>query len=237
LSREFPRRPKTARGAIVALSPESKGPIVDSNMPAFIFQYNPETVTRTISSPIGEETQAGREKTDADSIVELVNLNIELDATSPLEQSNQPMTFVENGLHPALAALESIMHSQHEIDNPKPPVVLFMWGPNRIIPVRLVNLKVTEEAFDSNLNPIRARIELNMRVRELSEMKEGSLGYAICTSHLDHEQMFTRLYNKTEINREFLEQASSNIQQHLAIGKSQTKERKNKRLHPLNPHF
>jgi hypothetical protein len=229
LSREFPGRPKTAKGAIIALRPDSKGPI-DPSTPTFVFQYNPETLMRTVSSIIGEEPQSKGKKPVANSIVELINLNLEFDAADQLEQPNQHLHFVEKGLHPTLAALESIMHSQSETDNPTPPVVLFLWGPNRIIPVWLDNLKVTEEAFDPDLNPIRVRIELNMRVRDLSELKEGSLGYAICTSHLDHRRMFTRLYSETGINREFLEQVSSSVQQYLAIGRSQSKERKKKRL-------
>jgi hypothetical protein len=54
LSPEFPGRPKTVKGAIVELRPKSKGKI-DSNTPTFIFQYNPETLTRTISSLNNEE--------------------------------------------------------------------------------------------------------------------------------------------------------------------------------------
>jgi len=218
LSPEFPGRPKTVKGAIVALRPNSKGTIIDPNTPTFIFQYNPETLTRTVSSSNSEEvSQEEGKKRDANSIVELINLNLEFDATDQLEQPNQHRDFVEKGLHPALAALESIMYSQSKTENPTPPVVLFLWGPNRIIPVWLDSLKVTEEAFDPNLNPIRVRIELNMRVRDLSEFKRSSSGYAICASHLDHRRMLTRLYSESEINRGLFEQVSRSIQQYLAI--------------------
>src|SRR4030043_2460487 len=86
------------------------------------------------------------------------------------------------------------------------PVVLFLGGPNRIIPVWLDNLKVTEEAFDPNLNPLRVKIELSMRVRNLSELKRGSFGYTICASHLDRRRMHARLYNENKVTRDLLRQ-------------------------------
>jgi len=231
LSPEFPGRPKTVKGAIVALRPNSKGIIIDSDTLTLIFQYNPEMLTRTISSLSSEEiSQEEGKKRDANSIVELINLNLEFDATDQLEQPNQHRDFVEKGLHPVLAALESIMDSQSKTENSTPPVVLFFWGPNRIVPVWLDSVKVIEEAFDPNLNPIRVRIELNMRVRNLSEFKRGSLGYAICASHLDHRRMFTRIYNESGINRRLLKQVPRNVRKYLAMEKSQSKKQNKKRL-------
>ncbi len=105
----------------MALRPNSKGTIIDPNAPTFIFQYNPETLTRTVSSLNNEEvSQEEGKKRDANAMVELINLNLEFDATDQLEQPNQHRDFVENGLHPALAALESIMYSQSKTENPTP---------------------------------------------------------------------------------------------------------------------
>ena len=223
MSSAFPSRPKTTKGAIIALRPDSKDEIMDSNIPAFIFQYNPENLTRTISSPNGEGISLEEEKKRViNSIAELINLSLELDANDKLEQSNQQIDYVKNGLHPALAALESIMHSQSKTENSTPTVALFIWGPNRIVPVWLDSLKITEETFDPNLNPIRVRIELNMRVLDLSELRIDSSEYAICASYLDHRRMFARLYSENEINREFFVQILGNIQQYLAIGKSKS---------------
>jgi hypothetical protein len=224
LPSEFPGRPKTAKGAIVALRPDSKSRIIDSNTPTLVFQYNPETLTRTISSLTGEEaSQKEGKNRDDNSITELINLNLEFDATDQLEQPDQHRDFVKNGLHPALAALESIIYSQSRTENSTPQVVLFLWGPNRIIPVWLDSVKIVEEAFDPNLNPIRVKIELNMRVRNLSELKRGSLAYAICAGHLDHRQRLTRIYSENKINRGLLKQMSRNIRQYSARKKSKPK--------------
>ena len=115
------------------------------------------------------------------------------------------------------------MHSQSKTGNIMSPVVLFLWGSNRIIPVWLDNLKVTENAFDSNLNPIRVRIELNMRVRDLSQLTKGSLGYAISTRYLENRKMLIRVYSENKENRELLKQMSQNIQQYADMEKPQSK--------------
>jgi hypothetical protein len=227
LSSEFPRRPRIAKGAIVLLRPNSEGIIGESNTSAFIFQYNPERLTRTISSLNCEEASKEEEnKHDANSIVEQINLNLEFDATDQLEQPDEHIDVLENGLHPTLAALESILYSQSKTEDQKLPVVLFIWGPNRVIPIWIDSLKVTEEAFDSNLNPIRVKIELSMRVRNLSELKKGSSEYAIYASHLDQRQMLTRLYRKNEVDPNFLKQMSQNIRKYLTLKKVPSKKHK-----------
>jgi hypothetical protein len=58
-------------------------------------------------------------------------------------------------------------------------LILFVWSKNRIIPVRLTELSITEEAFDINLNPLRAKISLGMTVLNVDDLgfdhKGGSL--------------------------------------------------------------
>ncbi len=95
MSPEFTGRPKTVKGAIVALRPNSKG-IIDSNMQTFSFQYNPETLTRTISSLNNEEiSKEERKKRDANSIVELINWTLEFDATDQLESQISTETLLK----------------------------------------------------------------------------------------------------------------------------------------------
>ncbi len=49
-------------------------------------------------------------------------------------------------------------------------LTVFAWGANRITPVRITDLEITEEAFDPNLNPIRAKVSLNMRVLNINDV-------------------------------------------------------------------
>lgn len=50
------------------------------------------------------------------------------------------------------------------------PVTLFVWGPGRIVPVRVTDLAVTEQLFDSALNPIHAEAQLTLRVLTPAEL-------------------------------------------------------------------
>ncbi|HEY2616216.1 MAG TPA: hypothetical protein VGI78_02655 [Acetobacteraceae bacterium] len=44
------------------------------------------------------------------------------------------------------------------------PVVLFVWGPLRIVPVRVTALSVTEKLFDELLNPTHAEAQITLSV-------------------------------------------------------------------------
>jgi hypothetical protein len=44
------------------------------------------------------------------------------------------------------------------------PVVLFVWGPGRIVPVRVTSLTITEQRYDTLLNPIHAEAQLGLQV-------------------------------------------------------------------------
>ncbi len=182
-------RSKTVKGALVLDRSTSKSSVDDLDPLSFIFQYNPEILTHTFFSSDCEEV-ARQEKGQRakGKIVESINLNLELDAIDPLIQPNLHQEIDEYGLHPSLAILESIMLSQNATSS----IVLFTWGPNRSIPVSIENMRILEEAFDIKLNPIRAKIELAMRVLDISEFRKGSKGYTLCLLHSDRRNFFIK---------------------------------------------
>lgn len=51
------------------------------------------------------------------------------------------------------------------------PVVLFVWGPGRIVPVRVTALSTTEKMYDAFLNPIHAEAQITLRVLTPDELK------------------------------------------------------------------
>ena len=80
---------------------------------------------------------------------------------------------VELGIHPQLAALEALVHPRAddlqandalagsgvlEVLPLEAPLTLFVWSKQRVVPVRVTDLSITEEAFDVALNPIRAKV-------------------------------------------------------------------------------
>ena len=80
-----------------------------------------------------------------------------------------------------------------EIAPMEAPLTLFVWSKTRIVPVRLTEFSITEEAFDPALNPIRAKVSLGMRVLSVNDLgfdhKGGNLYLAY---HQQKEQLAAR---------------------------------------------
>lgn len=54
------------------------------------------------------------------------------------------------------------------------PVTLFIWGPGRIVPVRVTALTITEKLYDSELNPTHAEAQITLRVLTPAELVAAS---------------------------------------------------------------
>ena len=160
-------------------------------------QYFPDTVTRSLQVQ-GVTAEGGGDRSEILRLkgppIETIKLDAEIDATDQLEFPDQNQNAVEVGIHPQLAVLEAIIYPSSEqlqsnnalaksgtleIIPMQSALSLFIWSKNRIMPVQLTDLSVTEEAFDPNLNPIRAKVSLGMRVLNVNDVgfdaKAGSL--------------------------------------------------------------
>lgn len=158
-------------------------------------QYNADALQRSLQimgvGGEGDRSEALRLKGPP---VETIKLEAELDATDQLEFPGDNRDAVALGLHPQLAALEAMVYpgaaslvendalaraGTIEIVPMETALTLFVWSAQRILPVRLTELGVTEEAFDPALNPIRAKVSLGMRVLSVDDLgfahKGGSL--------------------------------------------------------------
>jgi hypothetical protein len=185
----FPRSPRLVKGGIVLLDPQSA-----AVQRIIVLQYNPDTLSRTLQSQAVE--LGGQNRSEAMRLkgppVETIKLDAELDATDQMEVKDA--TAAEVGILPQLAALESLIYpgSEQLLQNNKlagqgkleiapmeAPLSLFIWSRNRIVPVRVTDFSVTEEAFDATLNPIRAKVSLGLRVLSVDDLgfqhKGGSL--------------------------------------------------------------
>jgi hypothetical protein len=127
---------------------------------------------------------------------ETINVDIEIDAADQLEK-NDPIA-ATMGLYPTLASLEMLLYPKSvltianevlaaagiiEIIPPEAPLTLFAWGIKRIVPVRLTDFSITEEAYDQDLNPIRAKVTLGMRVLTYQDLGLPSVGGALFMAH------------------------------------------------------
>lgn len=111
-----------------------------------------------------------------------ISFDIRLDATEDLDEGNAIAG--EFGVLPRLSTLELMMHPKSEsligglvdllgsdggfsfADKEKPPIVLFIWGYTRVLPVNLTSMSITENEFNTHLAPTRATVNVNMSVIE-----------------------------------------------------------------------
>ena len=63
------------------------------------------------------------------------------------------------------------------------PMTLFVWGPQRVLPVRVTSFSITEEAHDQLLNPIRAKVELSLAVLSYQDLPLLSVGRVLFLAH------------------------------------------------------
>lgn len=187
----FPGSPKTQKGAIVGLDPFN--PLAS----VIVFQYNPDTLTRTLTAQTaGGNAAQGEALRLKGPPKETITVNVEIDAADQLERADGIATSM--GLYPTLSSLEMLLYPKSalvianevlanlgviEIIPPEAPLTLFIWGIKRVVPVRLTTFSITEEAFDPNLNPIRAKVTLGLSVLTYQDLGLLSPGGALFMVH------------------------------------------------------
>lgn len=195
----FPNSPKLIKGGLVLLDPESA-----AIRRIISLQYNPDTLSRTLQV---QATGEGGERSEplrlTGPAVETFKLEAEIDATDQLEFPDQNPTVTEAGVFPVLAALETIIYpasaklaannalasgGRLEIAPMQAPLTLFVWSRSRVVPVRLTEFSVTEEAFDPTLNPIRAKVSLGMRVLSVDDLGFTHPGGSLFMSYLQAKE-------------------------------------------------
>jgi hypothetical protein len=206
----FPGSPRLLKGAIIGL--DQANPLAS----IIVFQYNPDTMTRKLEA----RTSGGGQGTDRTEALrftgppkETITLNIEVDATDQLEEGNPLATTV--GIYPALSALEMLLYPKSlsvianaalaqigtiELIPREAPLTLFIWGPARVLPVRITGFSITEEAYDPLLNPIRAKVDLSMTVLSYYDLKIDNPGYTIFLAHQIAKEIMatTNVFNSVQ---------------------------------------
>jgi hypothetical protein len=199
----FPGSPRLVRGGLVLVDPTT-----GAVLRIIALQYNPDTLTRSLQikgagAESGDHVEALRLKGPP---VETIKLEAEIDATDAMETNDGQTNGA--GLHPQLAALETIVYptSAHldatngearsgslEIAPALAPLPLFVFGAKRIVPVRITELSITEEAFDAQLNPMRAKLSLGLRVLSVDDLGFDAKGGNLFMTYLQgKEQLASR---------------------------------------------
>ena len=203
----FPGSPRILKGGLVLLDPDTFAVLPNG---IIVLQYNPDSLSRTLKIKGAEE---GGDRSEALRLtgppVETFKLDAEIDATDQLEVPDQNPSTVQNGIFPQLSALETVVYPSSttlqnnfnlsqsgtlEIMPAVAPLTLFVWSANRIAPVRLTDLSITEEAFDPKLNPIRAKVSLGLRVLSIDDLNFSDKGGSLYMVYQQQKESLAKVY-------------------------------------------
>lgn len=197
----FPGSPRLLKGGIALLDPTTT-----AVQRIIALQYNPDTITRSLQvQGVGDNADRSEALRLKAPPVETIKLDAEIDVTDQLENPDDGpnRNAAQNGLFPQLAALETILYPTSgqllandrlaragtlEIAPMEAALTLFIWSPNRVVPVRLTDFSVTEEAFDPALNPIRAKVSLGMRVLTVNDLGFDHQGGTVFMAYLQNKE-------------------------------------------------
>ena len=192
--------PFLMRGAMIEYGSDFLGPLPN----VVIFQFNPESLTRTIQIPPRPTGGAARETAQAgEPTIEKITLKAQFSAADGLATGNVLARTM--GVGPRLAALEKMVNPASKLsgllgaaidaigdalglggdggDEPraiipreKYPRILFIWGPFRVLPVVIESMSITELQYDFLLNPIQADVSIGLAVNAIDTCSDDSVG-------------------------------------------------------------
>jgi hypothetical protein len=196
-----PLSPRLLKGGIVTMDPDTS-----ALKSVIALQYNPDSLSRMLQI---QALQGGQDGVRVDALrlrgpaIETIKVDVELDATDQMEHPTQFPITAQFGLQPQLAQLEMLVNptvetlfaddsmanaGTLEIIPLEQPLTLFVWSKSRVVPVRLTDFSITEEAFDPNLNPIRAKVSLGMRVLNVDDLGFSHPGGHIFMTYLSNKE-------------------------------------------------
>ncbi|MGA7339575.1 MAG: hypothetical protein WBE72_15390 [Terracidiphilus sp.] len=196
-----PISPRLVKGGIVTMDVDTSA--VQS---VIALQYNPDSLTRSLQI---QSMPGGQDGVRVDALrlrgpaIETIKLEAELDATDQLEFPSQYPLAVQFGLQPQLAQLEMLINptvetlladdamanaGTLEIIPLEQPLTLFVWSKSRVVPVRLTEFSITEEFFDTSLNPIRAKVSLGLRVLSVDDLGFEHPGGRLFMAYLSNKE-------------------------------------------------
>ena len=183
------------RGAFAVYNPDDS-----AVMSGFIpFRFNPESLTRQLqleqaksetggaAAPAsGAQSGSGEQGADASSgtLKESFSVLLRFDLAEREEaKSSLPVEF---GVLPEISALEELLYpieseSEAPSDGSEPvrargrrPIVLFIWGERRVVPVKITGMSIAETFFNGMLYPVRAEVEVGLEVLGDAEARDNA---------------------------------------------------------------
>lgn len=190
--------PKPIRAGIVTVDTDT-----GALLRTIVLQFNPDSLERTVqpqaaggaadtsgSGTDGDKNEALRLKGPAE---EEWKFTAEIDCTDQLDIAapdgiQAELAVLEMLVQPTTRQLTAATHESSkgaiEIKPIEMPLTLFTWGKKRVLPVRISDLSITEQAFDVNLNPIRASLAIGLKILTVSDLPAGHPGAAYYIAYL-----------------------------------------------------
>ena len=243
----YTRSPKLLKGALIQFSAPMLIPIPN----IIIFQYNPETMTRTLTpwapaqhqitynddGTIKEDKLSGEQLNQLSQPFdpqETFSLTLELDAADALEEPGSHPVAVIAGVADRISAMEMLCYppgagalggllnvsvsvsigaggisasagaAADVLPRRDVPIVLFFWGPGRIVPVRITSFSVEEQQYSPLLYPIRAKVSIGLKVLDENHL----LNVAGDTSKEAIVEIAKACYKFTQAQKEALAMAN-----------------------------
>lgn len=185
------------RGALIEYGTSLIGPIPN----VVIFQFNPESLSRSLQIPPRPTGATQRETTQAgEKTFEKISFKAHFSAANMLDEGKALATLF--GIGPQLAALEKMVLPSAKIagligaaidaigaalggggdDAPAQPIprekyprILFIWGLTRVLPVTIDSMSISELDYDSILNPLRAEVDITLSVIAVDDCSDDVL--------------------------------------------------------------
>lgn len=185
------------RGALIEYGTSLIGPIPN----IVIFQFNPESLSRTLQIPTRPTGPTQRETTQAgEKTFEKITFKAHFSAANMLDEGKALAKLF--GIGPQLAALEKMVLPSAKIagligaaidaigdalggggdDAPAQPIprekyprILFIWGLTRVLPVTIDSMSISELEYDAILNPLRAEVDITLSVINVDDCSDDVL--------------------------------------------------------------
>lgn len=211
------------RGALIEYGTELIGPIPN----VVIFQFNPETLSRSLQIPERPGSSASRESSQAgEAVFETISFTAHFSAADHLKDDKVLARLF--GVGPQLCALEKMVHPSsliggaigaaidaigdalgggagaaeptQPIPREKFPRILFIWGLTRVLPVVITSMRITEQQYDNLLNPVQAEVEIELTVNAVDSCSDDDLakGALTYTTIAKEAQAIANLANTAE---------------------------------------
>jgi Contractile injection system tube protein len=203
------RRPKVLKAGLILLDPET----VEIKR-IIALQYNPETLAHAYEIRGASDANRSEPLRLLGPPVETITVEAFLDATDQMEFPKENPEAAKRGVQAALSVLEMLIYPDSdqllanlqranegrlEILPIEKYLTLFVWGKDRVVPVRVTQFSANEEDFTPDLYPLRARVSLTLRVLSVDDLGFEHRGGSLYLRYHMNKERFAKKVQSADL--------------------------------------